>query len=258
MVKYNLRYTTVKWLFLIAGVIFLFYFLAIAFFMPHGTGFYFIWLAAAGFSFILYWLFGREKSFWGFLPGWVRTTLIVLAAIGLLVFVFVEGCIVSRFWDQAPADLDYIIVLGAQMKESGPSRALQMRLDRAYDYLTANERTKAVLSGGQGPDEPVSEAQGMRDYLVSRGIKEDRLILEEKSTSTWENLTFSSRYVEAGTDTVGIVTNNFHIFRAKKIAEKAGYQNIYGIAAKGEAALQLNNMIREFFGVVKDFLVGNL
>lgn len=77
-----------------------------------------------------------------------------------------EGCILRRFTQKGPAELDYLIVLGAQMKTGGPSKALQYRLDEACRYLDENPGIKVIVSGGQGTDEPVSEAQGMYDYLA--------------------------------------------------------------------------------------------
>lgn len=96
------------------------------------------------------------------------------------------------------------------------------------------------------------------DYLVEKGISPERILLEDQSKNTFQNLTFSAEYLNREKDAVGIVSNNFHVFRAAKIARKAGYQRVYGIAAKGEPFLQFNNMMREFFGVAKDFLVGNM
>ncbi len=247
-----------EWLIFIAGVLFLLYFLAIAFFIPHGTSFFVVWLAAALLCFGAFFLIHWKGNLLAALPEWLRKILIGIAVVGVLVFVFVEGCIISRFWAKAPADLDYIIVLGAQMKTSGPSRVLQLRLDAAFDYLQENEDTKVILSGGQGPDEPVSEARGMYDYLISRGVAGSRMIMEDQSTNTHQNMILSSAYLDKKNETVGIVTSNFHVFRAQKIGKKAGYEKICGIAAKAEPALLPNNMTREFIGVVKDFLVGNL
>ena len=90
------------------------------------------------------------------------------------------------------------------------------------------------------------------------GIEKERIFREDKSKNTFQNLTFSAEFLDKETDSVGVVSNNFHVFRAVKIAEKAGYQNVCGIAAKGEPFLQINNMVREFLGVMKDFLVGNM
>lgn len=242
---------------LIVGILCLFYFVSIAFFVGHGTNFYFIWLLLGCGAILLSILIRRgiwEQRF----PGWFRRTFIVLVCTGLCVFCFVEGFILSGFSGKGPEGLDYLIVLGAQMKTSGPSKALQYRLDAAIDYLNQNPDTYVIVSGGQGVDEHISEAQGMYDYLVLKGISEERILKEDQSENTFQNLTFSAQYLDMETDSVGVVSNNFHVFRAVKIARKAGYRNIHGIAARGEPFLQLNNMMREFLGVLKDFLVGNM
>ena len=95
---------------------------------------------------------------------------------GILLFVVVEGLIVSHYNEKGEENLDYIIVLGAQIKEKGPSAALKFRLDEAYDYLIENEATVCIVSGGQGSNEPCSEAQGMYEYLVEKGIEPERIL----------------------------------------------------------------------------------
>lgn len=242
---------------LILGILFLAYFLCIAFFVGHGTNFYFIWLLIGCGAILLSILI--RKGIWAHrFPAWFRRTFMILVCVGMSIFLVVEGFIISGFSKSAPDGLDYLVVLGAQMKTSGPSKALQYRLDAALDYLVNNPDTCVIVSGGQGSDEHISEAQGMYDYLVSKGVTPDRIIKEDQSKNTFQNLTFSAEYLGKETDSVGVVSNNFHVFRAVKIAKKAGYQNVYGIAARGEPFLQLNNMMREFLGVMKDFLVGNM
>ncbi len=239
------------------GMVFLLYFFCIAFFIGHGTNFYFIWLIL-GIGAVIFSILLKKGFFAAHVPLLVRRLFIVLFCIGGTVFLFVEGCIISGFSNKGQAGADYVIVLGAQMKTSGPSRALQYRLDEAIRYLNENPDAKVIVSGGQGSDEPVSEAQGMYDYLVKKGISADRISKEDKSRNTFENLTYSARFLDQEKDSVAVVTNNFHVFRAVKIAKKAGYGNVCGIAAKGEPFLQYNNMMREFFGVMKDFLFGNI
>lgn len=191
----------------------------------------------------------------GYIPGtYTASTLFLLM---LAVFLFTEGCIISGFSKNTDKELDYIVVLGAQLKTTGPSRVLQYRLDTAYEYLTVHPDTKVIVSGGQGSNEPASEAQGMYDYLVKRGIEPDRIILEDKSVNTEQNIRFSKEFLQADTDKVGIVSNNFHVFRAVKLAKAAGYRNVVGIAAPATAFYLPNNMLREFFGVAKDFLMGH-
>lgn len=242
---------------LLLGIFSICYFLCVAFFVGHGTNFYFIWLflgiGAIAFAVLL------KKGIWtNHFPLWFRRIFVALACLGSILFLLAEGCIISGFSQKGPEGLDYLVVLGAQMKVNGPSRALQYRLDEAIRYLEENPETRVIVSGGQGPDEPISEAQGMYDYLIQKGIAPDRILLEDQSKNTFQNLTFSAEYLDMEHDSVGVVSNNFHIFRATKIAAKAGYKNVYGIAARGEPFLQCNNMMREFFGVVKDFLVGNM
>ena len=162
--------------------------------------------------------------------------------------------------------LDYIVVLGAQVKGNRPSLALSHRIWEAAEYLEENPETKAILSGGKGTGEDISEAQCMRQELEKLGISEERLIEENKSTSTQENIAYSYALlqVDSRKETeqkeikIGIVTNNFHIYRGTAIARKKMNCQIQGIPAKSNRFLQMNYLVREFFGVVKDKLVGNL
>lgn len=242
---------------LILGLLSIAYFLCVAFFVGHGTNFYFIWLFFGAGAIILSILL--RKGIWQrCLPLWFRRMFVVAVCVSGLLFVIVEGFIISGFSQQGQPGLDYLVVLGAQMKAGGPSKALRYRLDKACEYLADNKDTKVIVSGGQGHDEHISEAQGMYDYLTAQGIEKERIFREDKSKNTFQNLTFSAEFLDKETDSVGVVSNNFHVFRAVKIAEKAGYQNVCGIAAKGEPFLQINNMVREFLGVMKDFLVGNM
>lgn len=226
-------------------------------FVSTGTSFYVIWgLMAAGCGAVSFFLAHRkwvEK-----IPKGLRWCIRVLFGAGVALFIVVEGLILSQLDAAPPAGADVCIILGAQMKASGPSDVLQRRLDRALDYLRENPGTLVVVSGGQGSDEPVSEARGMRDYLVARGIAQERILMEDASTSTWENLDYSAKLIDKDGDKVVVVTNNFHVFRAVAIARKQGYGAVQGMAASTHRGNLLNNLFREFLGVVKDFLVGNL
>ena len=221
-----------------------------------GTRFYMIW--GLGGCFFLGLTFFLHFHMWSKLPLGLQKLITVVIAVGILLFVIVESCIISSYRAKGDANLDYIIVLGAQVKEKGPSAALKFRLDTAYDYLVENENTICIVSGGQGVNEPYSEAQGMHDYLVGKGIPEERIIMEDKSTDTSENIAFSSEFLDMENDSVGIVTNNFHVFRGVHLAKHFGIKNVCGIAAPSNIYFQLNNMVREFFGIMKDLLYGNL
>lgn len=115
-----------------------------------------------------------------------NNVIIALIFIGIVAFGTVEGCIISRMDEHANPNLDYVVVLGAQVRKSSPSKVLRYRLDTAIDYLNENPGTICIVSGGKGPNEPVAEAQGMTNYLESYGIKKNRIIKEMKSKTTQE------------------------------------------------------------------------
>lgn len=248
------RGITLHMIWMIIGILCVLYCLALAITGGTGTWFFLIW-GIMGIAFILWGIF--RGRIWHVMPHWLNITAGTLFLLMLAVFLFTEGCIISGFSKNTDKELDYIVVLGAQLKTTGPSRVLQYRLDTAYEYLTAHPDTKAIVSGGQGSNEPASEAQGMYDYLVKRGIEPGRIVLEGKSVNTEQNIRFSKEFLQADADKVGIVSNNFHVFRAVKLAKAAGYRNVVGIAAPATAFYLPNNMLREFFGVVKDFLMGH-
>ncbi|WP_337402925.1 YdcF family protein [Suilimivivens sp.] len=241
---------------MLLGCICLSYFIVVAV-AGHGTSFYFIWLFLALCSFLSA-LSVRTGIITKYLPMWLKRLFLILVGIGAVLFVVVEGMIFTGYVQRGESDCDYLIVLGAQMKPDGPSRVLQYRLDAAYDYLVENPDTKVIVSGGQGSDEMISEAQGMYDYLAGRGIEKERIIREDRSVNTVQNLKYSAEFLDREQDSVCIVSNNFHMFRARRLAEKLGYQKVCGLAAKGDPVLMANNMLREFFGVMKDFTYGNL
>ena len=255
----NVRYRqergiTLYMIWMIVGILCVLYCLVLAITGGTGTWFFLIW-GIMGIAFTLWGIF--RGRIWHVMPHWLHITADTLFLLMLAVFLFTEGCIISGFSKNTDKELDYIVVLGAQLKTTGPSRVLQYRLDTAYEYLTAHPDTKAIVSGGQGSNEPASEAQGMYDYLVKRGIEPGRIVLEDKSVNTEQNIRFSKEFLQADADKVGIVSNNFHVFRAVKLAKAAGYRNVVGIAAPATAFYLPNNMLREFFGVVKDFLMGH-
>ncbi len=243
--------------FAVLAVLCLFYCLSIAFFMGYGTKFFLIWGAMAIVFGDLSVLFAHPKWIVN-IPQWFRYAVMISCTVGILLFAVVEGMILGQFGAKAAPGADYILVLGAQWKRNGPSYVLQKRLDKAVEYLQENPNTKVIVSGGQGSNEVIAEASGMKNYLVEKGIAEERILVEDKSTNTYENLVFSEALLQKDKDTVILVTNNFHVFRACKIAEKQGYTQVEGLAADSYPAMIPNNLLREFFGVIKDFAVGNL
>ena len=156
------------------------------------------------------------------------------------------------------SDLDYIIVLGAHVNGTKLTLALLERVRRALLYLEENPGTKAVLSGGRGDGERISEAEAMYRYLTEHGISPERLIKEERSTNTKENLDFSLRLIGSTDYSIGIVTNNFHVFRGVAIGKKCGCQKIYPLPSRYSSWRLLIYIPREILAILKDKIVGNL
>lgn len=132
-----------------------------------------------------------------------------------------------------PAENSTVVVLGCMVNGKTPSHMLRTRIDAAYEYLSENPNAVAVLSGGQGPREDISEARAIYNSLTSSGISPDRLYLEEKSSDTDENIRYSMEVIKENnlsTD-IAIVTDAFHEMRASIIARKNGVSNVSSIPA---------------------------
>ncbi len=146
---------------------------------------------------------------------------------------------------------EYIIVLGCMVNSTVPGRHLSARISRAYEYLTENPGSKAILSGGQGRGEDITEARCMFNELTARGISPDRLILEEKSTSTIENFENSRIILDAmgiNIDEITVVTNDFHEYRASRFAARNNLK-AYPYPAKTAWTGYLPFAFREIFAI---------
>lgn len=246
-----------KLLFGIVGILCLLYCLGIRLFMGFGTSFYLIW-AVMGLGCEVVAFLCAKPAIRRKIPLWILRLFWVCFGTGLALLLMVEGLVLSRCGAKADNGADYVIVLGAQWRSSGPSRVLKYRLDAAKEYLVNNPETKVIVSGGQGANEPIAEADGMRDWLLAAGIEKDRILVENTSVNTYENLRNCASLIDKETAQVVIVTNDFHVFRAEKLAQAQGYQKVQGLAADSYAPMQVHNLFREFFGVTKDFIMGNL
>lgn len=226
-------------------------------FMGYGTYFFLIW-GVMGCFFAAIAFLAAKPAWRRKFPLWLLRLFWVLFGIGVAILLFVEGLIYSRCHAEGMVGADYLIVLGAQWRASGPSKVLKYRLDKAVEYLKENPETMVIVSGGQGAGEPISEAEGMAGYLQQAGIAAERILEEDTSVNTYENLRNSAAFLDKKENTVVIITNNFHVFRAEKLAKGQGYQKAVGLAADSYPPMQVHNLFREFIGVLKDFLMGNL
>ncbi len=192
------------------------------------------------------------------MPGILKAIIAAVAAICILVLIVTEAAIIGYGAAEPEPGADYVIVLGAQVRGRTPSYNLARRLDQAYDYLNENPSAQVILSGGQGAGEEISEAQAMAEYLQRKGIAKERMILEDKSVNTFENLQYSREKMENGNAHVVLVTNNFHVFRSVKIAKKQGFTNVEGLGASVMWYTVPNLYLREAFAVVKYALFGQI
>lgn len=144
---------------------------------------------------------------------------------------------------------EYIIVLGARVIGEAPSASLQDRIDTAFEYLSEHPHVIAIVSGGQGPDEEISEALCMYNTLTKMGISPNRIWIEDRSTSTRENLSYSLTLIEEKTNCrpvkIGLVSSAYHIYRASLVAEDCGVQALGLPAPTHQLTLKLNYYLRE-------------
>ena len=242
----------------IAGVFCIIYYLACGLYAGFSASFLGVW-PVAGIVFLVCGVschMHKKGMAFLHLPYGMKLALGGIVLAGALLFLIMEGMIVSRMFAGGEENLDYIMVLGAQVRGDRVSRALEERLKTARQYLEENPNTKAVLSGGQGSGENISEAQAMYDWLIERGIDGERLIREEQSTSTWENMNCSKALIpeNAADITIGIVTNNFHVYRGVMLAKCSGFDKACGIAAESHSLMQLHFLVREGIALAKDMV----
>lgn len=270
-------------LFGILSILCLFYYGVIVIYSGIGTSFSVIWPILAVVCSIL----SLTAHFWDRLRERISlraeiSFLTVVVSI-FVIFAVVETVIGISGITFRKQSVDYVIVLGAQVRGTEISKTLKYRLDRAAEYAKVHPNTVFILSGGQGDGEEISEAAAMYDYLKEHGVAEYQMLKEEQSGSTYENLVYSKLLInereknrldwiknlmaqsgylvppeEEVMIRVGIVTSNFHMFRAKGIAKQIGIQNVSGIAAKSDLILLPHLCVRECFAILKDSFMGNL
>ena len=190
----------------------------------------------------------------------IRRVFTFLLCIGLLVCGTTEAIIIHASFGDLKEQCDYMVVLGAGVRGNVPSLSLQNRIDGAYDYLTAHPDTIAILSGGQGDGENITEARCMFDHLTAMGIDESRLWMEENATSTWENLNFSLDLIEERTGQrpvkLAVLSSEYHLFRASLFADACGVEFVGVPARTTKLSLRINYFMREVAGVWHYILLG--
>ena len=193
-------------------------------------------------------------------PLWLKVLLGLILA-GVLVFGALFGAVLYGSYDHVQGDPQVMVILGCQVKPWGPSVLLQDRLDKALDYLADHPDLIVVVSGGQGPDEHISEAQCMYDYLTEHGVDGAQILLEDQSHNTVENLRYTvDLLTEEGYDPtvdVVVVSNGFHLTRVRMLWNRVcgGDYNLSTLAApSSHVPSRLKMYIREPLALVKSFV----
>lgn len=184
---------------------------------------------------------------------WLRT----FAIAGAVVFVCFMGFIMSQSTTAVNYKEDVVIILGAGVKNGKVSKALQLRLDAGIDYHHKNPEAYIVVTGGLTPQKDTTEAAVMRDYLVSHGIPEDIIIVEDKSLSTLENYRFTKDILTSLNikyKSIVFITNDFHIYRAKTYAKYCGFENAHPLSTRTDIFTITPALTREVFGVLDMWL----
>ncbi len=149
------------------------------------------------------------------------------------------------------------IVFGAKVKADGPAKTLASRLDVAVDVMLEDSDAVCIVSGGQGPDEPFTEAFCMRDYMVERGVSPDRIFLEEKASNTKENILYSVDLIEqlGFTDRQIIcISSETHIPRIRLMCSRSGVDSLYIKAETPMKEFLFTTWVREYLSYVKMLL----
>lgn len=192
--------------------------------------------------------------------GRLRRFFTLCLVLGLLVVGVTEGFILEASFGDPREAVEYMVVLGAKVRTDGPSVSLWDRIYAAADYLEDHPDTIAVVSGGKGADEPMTEAKAIYDELVKLGIDPDRIWLEEQATSTWENLNFTLDLIEEKTGErpvrLGVLSSEYHLFRAGMLAKECGVEAVGIPAPTSRLSQRINHFMREVAGVWHYLILG--
>lgn len=194
---------------------------------------------------------------WGHIPKIFRRIITTLFTIGLVIFIGIESIIIYNGHHYDTEKPDYLVVLGAGLRGNSISASLLYRLETTLDFHEMYPDVRIVVSGGQGKGENMAEALAMRNFLVDNGVDPSLIIMENKSTDTYENFLYTKEVLEEETGkegfTITIISNNFHMYRAKFLAKEVGFST-YGYPAPSHKASALVFYVREFFGVIKAYI----
>ena len=202
--------------------------------------------------------FFNQSTFWPFALDAMDTTVYTLVAYleCLLIATIIVAVKAARY---VPSfDKDYMLILGSRINDDGSlTNLLKGRADRALEFAGLQKEATGkdlvfVPSGGQGSDEVMPEAQAIKNYLLQQGVPEDRILVEDKSANTEENLKNSAELIRAAgaeDPKIAFSTTNYHVFRSGMLASSQGIRAA-GIGSRTKRYFWVNAFIREFIGTL--------
>lgn len=185
--------------------------------------------------------------------------IIVIGLISFYITFFCIEALIIKEWSSdiySNSNVDYAIILGAGLDGDKISNTVKSRLDAAYEYLQNNKSVKVIVSGGHGQGEIISEAEAMGKYLIKKGISSQRILYEDKSTTTKQNIKFSNNIASSHSERkpkLLIITSDYHMLRAKLICQQLNL-DYYGKASTSPFFVRINYSIREYFAFIKEYV----
>lgn len=255
-----------------AGIFCLCYFVWIMLYVGLRPSFHYIWLVSGLALKAISW--GIREGKWEQIPAEWRFFLCMAVGIGCLILLLMECLIFSKMWVVPHKEVSYLIVLGACVRGTRVTTSLSYRLKKAAAYAKKHPSCMLVVSGGQGPGEDITEALAMSRYLQNLGIAGSRILLEDQSVNTLENLIFSRNVIlshvkqqgkhketgevngEAAEENlcIAVCSNNFHMYRAMALARSVGKWKVEGLAAVTDPFMWLSFTFREGLALCKELL----
>jgi len=237
------------------GLMCIWYFLAVSNFIGYISRVNYLWVLIGILFILIAFLLNLLLKIYNKMHKILKIICSCLIAVILSSFLIIEGLILINARHKNYENADYIIILGAGLYRSGPSLTLLRRINAAVNYYNQNPNVIIIVSGGTGEGMRLSEAEVMSRVLQSNGINTDKIIIEDRSSNTYENLMYSGELISDLNKKVVISSSEFHLFRAQIIAGKLGYKNVGVLASRTPGILLPNYYLREYFAILKTLII---
>lgn len=234
----------------------IYYFICLIYAGPESS-FIFMWPLIAAFCLIEFLLLRLVSPERGQIWLLIRDFYTAFFIAGLILTFVFEVVVISGMFKKSNEDVDYCIVLGCAVKGDRPSGSLIKRLDACVEYADEHKDCKIIVTGGKGDGENRAEALVMRDYLIDKGIEQDRIIIEDKACDTYQSFKLIAQMIDKDSK-IAILSSNFHISRSIALAKKQGFSSCIGVPAKSDKILIYNYMMREIIGYLKEIACHNI